>query len=245
MQHMRHPARPGRCAGLPCFLTRLASGLALTLAVAVLTGCVTNMQLRERGEEALARGDAPAAREAYGQAVDRRPSDWMAQEGLGRAYLALDQPLEAQLAFEKAHVARYDDPDFTPRIVDGIAEALYRQERDQELHAFLEDTANYYATTRAYLRQAEYLVKLGDADAAVVAYQKAAYFADDDDARPYVELADYYQSINDQPNALRSLRYAYYVDPDYPGLADRFRAFGVVPGPTLADEPPKPDLLTD
>ena len=44
-------------------------------------------------------------------------------------------------------------------------------------------------------------------------------------------------------NAVKALRYAFYVYPQHPEIPDRFRKFGLVPGPTLRTEPPKPELL--
>lgn len=209
----------------------------------LLAACTTNVQLRERGHEALDRGNAPEARQTFAQAVERRPADAKAHYGLGLARLELDRPLDAQLAFEKALAVKHDDPELTDEILDGIAEALFRQERFAQLHAFLDETARYYGQSDDYLRQARYLVKMGDLDAAVVAFRKAAYFAPEGDAEPYLEMSTFYDSINDQPNALRALRYAYWVNPEHPEIPDRFRSFGKVPGPTLREEPPKPEIM--
>jgi Flp pilus assembly protein TadD len=216
---------------------------ALLLCSVMVAGCTTNVQLRKEGHEALDRGNAPQAREAFAYAIERRPADAKANYGLGLAYLELNRPLDARLAFEKALSVKHDDPELTDEILDGIAESLFRQERFEQLHAFLDETAGDYGESDDYLRQARYLVKMGDLDAAVVAFRKAAYFAPEGDAEPYLEMSAFYDSINDQPNALRALRYAYWVDPDHPDIPDRFRAFGKVPGPTLQEEPPKPEIM--
>lgn len=229
------------CVAKPLNRVRVAAAV-LPLCV-VFTACTTNVQLREEGHEALDRGNAPEARESFAYAVERRPADAKARYGLGLAYLELNRPLDAQLAFEKALAVKYDDRELTDEILDGIAESLFRQERFEQLHAFLDETARYYGESDDYLRQARYLVKMGDLDAAVVAFRKAAYFADEGDAEPYLEMSAFYDSINDQPNALRSLRYAYWVNPEHPDIPDRFRTFGKVPGPTLREAPPKPELL--
>jgi len=224
-------------------LKSLWQATVLLLCGVLLAACTTNVQLREQGHEALDRGNAPQARESFAYAVERRPADAKARYGLGLAYLELNRPLDAQLAFEKALAVKHDDRELTDEILDGVAESLFRQERFEQLHAFLDETARYYGESDDHLRQARYLVKMGDLDAAVVAFRKAAYFADQGDAEPYLEMSAFYESINDQPNALRALRYAYWVNPDHPDIPDRFRAFGKVPGPTLREAPPKPALL--
>ena len=48
---------------------------------------------------------------------------------------------------------------------------------------------------------------------------------------------------DDTPNAIQALRYAYWVDSENDVVKDRLRGLGIVPGPTIADEPPKPELI--
>ena len=144
---------------------------------------------------------------------------------------------------EKALALRQDDPKITPRILDRLAQAYYEQDRPENLTAFLARTAEFYGQPRDYLRQAKYLVKVGDVDSAKLAYRKAAYFAPSGDASPYIAIADFYISIDDQTNAATALRYGYYVNPKDGEVADRFRQLGLVPGPTQSLEPPKPEML--
>ena len=156
----------------------------------MVAACTTNVQLRERGARGARPGQRAAGPEAFAYAIERRPADAKANYGLGLAYLELNRPLDAQLAFEKALSVKHDDPELTDEILDGIAESLFRQERFEQLHAFLDETAGDYGESDDYLRQARYLVKMGDLDAAVVAFRKAAYFAPEGDAEPYLEMAD-------------------------------------------------------
>jgi len=44
-------------------------------------------------------------------------------------------------------------------------------------------------------------------------------------------------AAGDRESALTQLRHAYFIDPDRKGLADRIRAHGMVPGPTIALPP--------
>ncbi len=219
-------------------LPALACVMALTTA-----GCQTALDLREQGRVALNRGQPEVALEKLSASVDRDPAAAASQYYLGMAYLELDRALDAQYALEKAHALRPNDKSLTPQVLDALAEALFRQDRTANLFAFLDKQVATYATTRDYLRQGEFLSRAGDPDAARLSFRKAAYFADPGDVEPYIAIADFYTSINDQPNAVTSLRYANYVAPGNLDVAERLRQFGIVPGPTIAQAPPKPALL--
>lgn len=225
------------------FGSRGLSMVALALLLVALAGCETNLQIREQGHTARRQGDLAAAEAQYARAAQRDPTDPLAHYYLGLVKLEQGQPLEAQLALEKALAIKSADPEWTPRILDKLAEAIYRQNRPANLHAFLARTVRTYGSSRDYLRQAEYLAKTGDLDQAQLAYRKAAYFAPEGDATPYLAIAEFYESLNDVPNAVAALRYAYYVAPENPKVASMFRRFGVVPGPTVGQEPPKPEML--
>ena len=202
------------------------------------TGCeMTNPELRHRGRSAYLGGNYERSRDFYAQAVRQNPTDVEAQYGLGRAHLELDQPRDAHLAFEEAMALASDDQNLMPRILDGLAEALYRLERQDRLHAFLQHCVERYGTTRDYLRQGDYLARIGDMDGAEGAYRRAAHFAPDGEVEPFLALARFYENRNDMTKSVRALRWAYYVDPHNPEVVQRLRDHGLVPGPTVAEEP--------
>ncbi|MEO0963561.1 MAG: tetratricopeptide repeat protein [Planctomycetota bacterium] len=222
---------------------RATAALALA-AVALLTaGCVTNTMLRENGYEAIQQDDWVTARDYFQRAVRQAPNDGIAHYYLGRCELELGDPLAAQLALERAYTLKGNDPAFRDRILDHLAQALYRQGEYEKLTTFLGNVANESALTRDHLRHANYLVAIGDNDAAQLAFRKAAFFAPEGDPSAMIDIADFYRSIGDVPNEALALRYAYWIDPDTPGLPDRLRQVGVVPGPTAAAEPPRPEML--
>ncbi|MCC6680007.1 MAG: hypothetical protein IT445_03800 [Phycisphaeraceae bacterium] len=218
-----------------------AAGLLLCLLLA--GGCQTNTSLREDGLVAYQGGDYPGAAAKFARAVELADNDYQSYYYLGRTQLKLGKYLDAQLNLERALALRSNDPVLTPNILDYLAEAYYQQNRPANLSAFLQKTASDYGTSRDFLRQGKYLAMIGDADGARVALRKAAYFAAAGDAEPYLAMADFYHQLNDLANEQVALRYAYYVNSKYPGLADRLRALGVVPGPTMALEPPRPEML--
>lgn len=209
----------------------------------MLGGCVTNSMLRERGYDRMAAQDFGEARSYFHQAAQQNPRDVLAQYYLGLNELHLNRPRAAQTALEQALELRPNDPALTPKILDALASAIFRQGRIAELNAFLSDQATRRGTSRDYQRHAEYLVQAGDHDGARLAFQKAARFAAPGDGSPYLAIADFYESLGDRQNAVTALRYAYWVDPKDPSIPQRFRAYDLVPGPTLKLEPQRPQLL--
>lgn len=222
----------GRCA---CGVVILATGMAQL-------GCESNLMIREKGHAAMRAGNVEGARTQYARAVEQDPANAMSQYHLGLSQLELNQPREAQISLERALSIKRADPVHTPMILDALAEAIYRQDRHDALHSFLESTTRTYGTTRDYLRQADYLVKTGDVDEAKLALRKAAYFAEPADPSPYIAMAEFYSELNDVPRAVEALQYAYHVSPENPKVVNMFRQFGIVPGPTVGVAPPKPEL---
>jgi tetratricopeptide (TPR) repeat protein len=220
------------------------SAVSLLLLAVSLAGCTNHVVHRERGFEDYRQGDWAAAAEDFRKAVDVKPADHQSQYYLGAALLKQGLAVQAQTPLEQALAVRTEDPQWTPRIADLLAETYYQQEQYEKLYAFLDDMiATYQQDTYDFLRKAKYLGLMGDADGQQTALRKAAFFAPEGDAGPYLAIADFYESVNDIDNTLQALRYGYYVDPDNEDVKDRLRGLGVIPGPTIADAPPKPELI--
>lgn len=221
--------------------TAVALGL---LGAMALTGCKNNVVYRELGYDSYRELDFTTAAEHFQAAVDKKPSDFRSQYYLGVTMLKLDKPIPAQTPLEQALALRPDDPQWTPKIADSLAETYYQQERYETLYGFLDNMVQTYSQQPVdFLRKAKYLGLLGDADGQKTALQKAAFFAPANDPSPYLAIADFYETVNDTPNAIQALRYGYYVAPDSDTVKDRLRGLGIVPGPTIADAPPKPELI--
>lgn len=212
------------------FAVALIAGLCLT------AGCQTNSRLRLVGMRALDNGDLATADASFARAVEQQPADWKSLYYLGLVRLEQGRPIEAQLNLEQAYGIR-DEHAETADILDALAEALYQQDAQARLHAMLRDASQRYGQTRDFLREAKYLAKIGDVDGSDLAYKKAARFARPDDVQPYVQMADFYESIGDQARAVDALQRAHYLMPDDRRIADRLRRHGVVPGPTVAVPP--------
>ena len=168
----------------------------------VLTGCKTdNSILRQRGFVALHQGNQAKAFDAFSLAVRQDPTDWRAQYQVGKLLLAQGRPLDAELTLGKALSLRPDDPE-TSGIIDCLAEAIYQQKRYDDLHALLADAAREFGNSADYLRQGEYLMRMGQIDDVRVAYLKAVQFADAGDAGPCIALAEFYERVGDSVKAI-------------------------------------------
>jgi len=168
--------------------------------------------------------------------VARDLTDWESRYYLGMIRLHQNRPLDAEILLEQAHRLRHDHPE-TPMILDGLAEAMLRQDRTAALAAMLEEATRYHGTSKDFVRQAVYLGRSGDADGAAAAFRRAAAVADPGDPSPFLAAADYYESIGDDPRAVTALRNALYVRKNDPFIGARLRKHGVIPGPAAELEP--------
>ncbi len=200
------------------------------------TGCEPNRLLRRQGMDAVEAGDLDRADDRFTKAMRQDPTDWKSLYYLGKIRTEQGQLIEAQLLLDKALSLRGNHLE-TDDILDAMAEVLYRQEQKDRLHAMLKQAVEDRPTTRSYVRQAIYLHKMGDADGAKLAFQKAVRFSRADDPTPYLAMADFYESIGDRKAAATALRQAYGIDSSIPGLIERLRGYGIVPGPTAGLPP--------
>ena len=211
--------------------------MAGTVLLVVLTGCeADNSIIRQRGFVALHQGNQAKAFDAFSCAVRRDPTDWRAQYELGKLLLAQGQPLDAGLTLDKALSLRPDHPE-TSGIIDCLAEAIYQQKRYDDLHALLTEATEEFGNSGDYLRQGEYLMRMGQIDDVRVAYLKAVQFADRDDAKPCIALAEFYEHVGDSAKAIGAWKRAYYIAPKNEKVANKLREHGIVPGPTLTSPP--------
>lgn len=246
-------------------LSRTALACSLLLAsLASLSGC-TMKQLpvtatRLDGYTAMQANNSDKAYADFVSCVQRDPTDYKSHYYLGLIELDRHDLALARRHFELANtllasrrrrplVLEPGAPDTAVpaptrgQITDALAETLLQMNLQQQLVAFLRDTVAQYGTTDDYLRLARYLVKIKDYDSAREAFLNAAKVADAFDARPYMQLADFYDGIGDRDAALTQLRIAYGINPNADGLADNIRSHGLVPGPTVTLPRPTPEQL--
>lgn len=213
----------------------------LALALLPLAGCGFNPTFEKaQALKSYQAGDYAAAADRYYAVTEYARHDWEAHYYLGMCYLELGQPVKAQTELEQALAVKEYSKVWAPRILDGLAEAYFQQERYDAMYAFLREAVDQYGTWEDHARTARYMAKAGDNDGAALAYRKACFFSGNKEADIYVEAADFYESIADYKTAVHYLKWGYYIDNDYPDIEARFERLGVVPGPTLRVQPPEP-----
>ncbi len=229
-------------------IVRLAAVCGVVIAAALAGGCRTPISLlRERGLRAYDYNQDDKAIEQFKQILDRQPADWQANYYVGELQLEAGRVEYARLHLEQAYAVRSVNPTNAgvppldrprmPAIVDALARAMYEQGDHRRLLGFCNEAIDRFETVRDYLRKADYLVKLGDPDNALVVYEQAARVASPDDPTGQLALADFYHEMGRRDQAIVALRKAYTISPDDPQIADRLRALGVVPGPSLRLDP--------
>jgi len=218
----------------------LAMLLAAMLTVA---GCGPSVYtLRQHGLRHYEADRYDQARRAFERVIEHEPSDPAANYHLGLLALRNDDASEARNHLEIAYTLyepQASPPPHMPRLLDALAEAMYREGERRQVIAFTEQAIDRFGTLRDYLRKAEFLARLGDHDSALTAYRSAIEIAEPGDAAAHLALADFYESLGDRGRAINTLKRAYRVDPDNKRTADRLRAYGIVPGPTLPDADPE------
>lgn len=236
--------RMPRIASVRMTLASLAAAATLVSMI----GCETNIMKRDKGIRYMSEGKYQQAETKFTEVVTKSPTDYRTQFYLGVNHLKQGEPLQAQVALERSLALAPYNSDILEDILDNLAEAYLQQDRFDSLSAFLQKTATYYGETDDYVRQARFLARAGDIDGARTAFKKAGAFAHKHDPTPYIAAAEFFEQVGDVPSAIESLRYAYYVDwldevHSYTRIDAMLRKHGVVPGPTVANEPPKPELF--
>ena len=227
---------------LPRRLPPLATALVLALP---LTACVgspaanTFAANRNLGYELYQQGRYEAAADQFRAAAEKNGADVASHYWWATSLLNADRHNDAQFPLEQALTLQPNHPEWTPKVLDRLAQVYEAQDRPEKLYALLDDAiATGNQNPRDYERKAYHLTRIGDFDNAEVALKKAAEFAEPTDAAPYVLLADFYESVNNRPAARQHLRHAYFIDPEHPEVAGRLQGHGVVLGPSAGLRPP-------
>jgi len=206
------------------------------LAAILLCACTTQRPLhvvQKNGDWHFKRAEFADAAAQYQEIVDRSPGDWTAHYMLGRCLLETGQYADARRSLEIAFAQQPDHPD----IPHALAEAMYRQGDEPRLFAFLRERAEATQSPDAYLRLAQYSLRLDDPDSARLALDTAIELDEAASVMPYLLAAELAERVGDRELALRRLRQAYGIEPRNEEVNNRLRALGEIPGPTIALPP--------
>ncbi|MBL8761412.1 MAG: tetratricopeptide repeat protein [Phycisphaerae bacterium] len=208
-------------------LSLLAAGLA------TLSAC--NQQrpihaIRAAAEAAYDKGDYELARAEYEQLVERYPGDPTARYGLGMSCLKTSDPMKAR---EQLAIAYEVDPT-RDEVIDAYCLALYEAKEQDTLMTFLRRLSLERGQINDFLRLGTYSAWIGNADEAVSAFKTAKRLDAGKSTRPLIAIADFYASVNDRPNQVKSLRQALSIDLRDAEVNRRIRDLGEIPGPSFA-----------
>jgi len=204
------------------------------LFMGIMVGCettpTTETTQRDRAHRAMWQGRWADAETLYGNLVETSPQDWRLQYGYGQSAMHVGNLSEARQALEIAHTLK---PGNTEIALD-LAEVMYLQGAKDSLFLFLHDRAEAQKTAQAYLLLAEYALMFDDPDSAHEFIEQAMIMDDASSVEPYLTAATLSEQIGDLDAAMRYLRLAWQIDPSDVIVEERLRAYGVIPGPTLA-----------
>ena len=236
-------------------MLRATSLLAAGVIFAALGGCVQHLPRdhnRLAAYQEYRQGNYDEARERFERVLDADPTDWRSHYYAGvialehdnepnaaRRHLSIAYEIYEGRATRRLNYEIGDPQTGVPyptraEILDAKAEAIYQQNHEQALHAFLRRAIQSHGTPADYMRMGRYMERIGDHDSARSAYRSAVRMVGPNDPVPYLRLADFYENIGNYGRALVELRKAYGIDPQNREANRRLRGHGVTPGPTAA-----------
>lgn len=206
--------------------------LVILMSVAS-TGCEpqqTTTTMRTRAHDAMWQGRWDDAEALYTELAKRYPQDWRVQFGLGSSAMHTNDLSLARQSLEIAHTLRPQNRE----IALELAEVMYLQDDRNGLFQFLRDRAEARNDSRDWLLLAEYSLMTDDPDSARTCLDQAVVVDDASSSEIYIEAATLSERMGDLDSAIQYLNTAYTIEPSNTNVQERLRAFGVVPGPTLA-----------
>ena len=229
---MVHP-RPNRLHRLPVIAILAGSALLPFVGCDSTPNAPTTLLL-EKGDHDFEWGRYEAAAEHYRHILDREPGDPQALEGYGRCMLALGRPAEAAESFSLA-VAR------TPgdrELLLLLAEAEFEAGELDEAFDLVRTWALDNNDAAAWYKLADFARRSNDPDTARESIARAIEIDPEGSASYYLLAAEIDMDLlQNTTSALRRLRQAYGLEPGNQEIADRIRAYGEIPGPTLVLPP--------
>ncbi len=174
------------------------------------------------------------AAEFYRLILEREPGDEDALEGYGRCMLSLGRPAQAAEAFSIAVARRPGDR----TLLVLLSEARFDAGQVDEAFDLVRTWALDNNDAAAWFQLADFSRRSNDPDTAKQSIERAIEIDPESSASYYVLAADIdIELLQDTTSALRRLRQAYGLEPGNQEIADRLRAYGEIPGPTLVLPP--------
>jgi tetratricopeptide (TPR) repeat protein len=206
------------------------SGMILAIGISLfLSGCSSAPRpieiIRESGEHRYKYADYDGARDEFAEIVSRYPGDWQAQYMMGKSMLKTGELSAARHALETAYTHQPENQD----VADALAEAMYQQNDESRLFAFLRDRAATTQRVQAHLVLARYASQLNDPDSAKTAIETAIELDNGATTEPYLEAAKLAEKLGDLELATRRVKQAYGVNPSDRRVIEQLERMGMKP----------------
>ncbi len=213
--------------------------LILPITALLLGGCKTldSEKSVELGQTYLHHEQWQKAADVVAPVVEAAPGNWRAQLVFGQAQAALGNLPAAKSALERA----YDADPRNEEAIYALAGVLFRQENPTALFGLLRSAGQQLHSAGAYVKLAEYAMRLNDLDSAKAAIQ-VAIEVDDGFSRPRTDTPYYAAAVlerraGSKDTAIRRLRQAYGINPLDERVLHALRELGVEIGPNTALPP--------
>ena len=196
---------------------------------------------RDQGIKFMEQGQYTEAQGAFRDAVRQSPSDYQSYHHLGVLYDRDKQYGNAINAFrtslqtQNIHIQGREDTAFKVKTISALAKTIAKADtRDFEVNK-IEQQAASSNTGDEYLILAKIYAERGDADSAMVAYNKAAAQAP---RKVYIvkDQGLYLEKLGQKRPAEQALRRAYRLNDSDEEVNAALRRLGVIPGPALKEE---------
>lgn len=211
----------------------------LPLTALLLSACNTidSEKSVELGQNYLRHEQWQKAADVVSPVIEAAPGNWRAQLVFGQAQAALGNLPAAKSALERA----YDADPRNEEAIYALADVLFRQENSVALFGLLKSAGQQLHSAEAYVKLAEYAMRLNDLDSAKSALQTAIE-VDDGFSRPrtdtpYFAAAVLERRAGNKDTAVRRLRQAYGINSNDERVLNALREMGVVIGPNTALPP--------
>ncbi len=223
--------------------------MLLVLVVSTLAGCAGGTQgvftnpkaARDEGIKLYAQKNYVDAAGAFSNAIRQDARDYRSYYYRGACYYEMGvyqqaiASYKASLSTMQTSMDGREDPDFRVKTIDALAVAIASSANRDEEVALLQKKADGKQTTENYFVYAKVCRNLGDADAAIDAYNRASLL---EPKNFYVakDFGLYLAQMNQPQRAEAALRRAYQLRQDDPEVNAALGQLGVIAGPSLKDK---------
>jgi len=221
------------------YMKAIAIVVVCAAGVSALGGCSTVHKVKRtlalndlhiQAAMAEENGDDAKAYELWTNYVERRPQSALAEYRLGVVETRMGKLNEAIGHLRVAHDLKPGEIMY----LEALAGTLAQADRVGSLMKLLNETVDEGEMGSGQLRLARYARRVGLMDEAKNALEQAIIAFQGTSSAPYLEMAEFANSIGDRDLEVLNLRYALSFDASDEAVLSRLGAMGMIPGPSLA-----------